>query len=635
MLPFRERRATARGWSRSLSALLVALCCNTLCLVGAALAQTRAESSDTAEPGPGGPIRLRQPAQTQVQGTEVAPVSMRAQGTEVAPVPPSTPYQLGEFEQYVQRQSLVPIRRLGAELIGGGYDSRGSDLSPLVPGDYLIAPGDEVLLSLWGSVDADLRLTVDRGGRVTIPRVGAVQVAGVRHGDLQDVLSRRVAQVFRNFQLSASLGQLRGIRVFVTGQVVRPGAYTVTSLSTVVSALMRAGGPSAGGSFRNITLWRGAERIGSFDLYDLLLRGDRSADRIVQAGDVVHVAAVGSQVGVIGSVNHPAVIEVKPGETVVDAVNYAGGFSAVADRNRVAIERLRERTLGRVTQLDLPRDGGQPLTQGDVLRAFSIVDTALPVQRQNKRVRVEGEVTNPAEYVLTEGSSVGDAIRAAGGYTSGAFVYATEFTRVRVQQTQQENYDRALRDLETDIARSSASQRISTQDEASSLQARNAANNRIIERLRALKPTGRIVLDLPPDATSLPDLALEDGDRIYVPSRPTTVGVFGSVFNAAAYLYTPDRTLDDYLNLAGGPTRGADEGSVFVVRANGKVVSGKQSSRWFNRSGGLGALRAEPGDTVFVPEELDKTTFFQATKDWTQILYQFGLGLAGIASAVR
>jgi protein involved in polysaccharide export with SLBB domain len=131
-------------------------------------------------------------------------------------------------------------------------------------------------------------------------------------------------------------------------------------------------------------------------------------------------------------------------------------------------------------------------------------------------------------------------------------------------------------------------------------------------------------------------LALEDGDRLYVPPRPSTVGVFGSVFNAATYLHTPERSVGDYLRLAGGPTRGADEGSIFLIRANGNVISTRQTSGgWFRRDSSLDALQAEPGDTIFVPEEMDKTTFLQAAKDWTQILFQFGLGLAGIKNALN
>lgn len=548
------------------------------------------------------------------------------------------PYQPGEFERFVQGQAgrEVRIRRFGAELVSELPDALSQDISPMAPPDYVLAPGDEVLLTLWGSVDADLRLVVDRGGRISVPRVGSIQVAGVRQAELAAVIERRVAQVFRNFQLSVSLGQLRGIRIFVTGFVVKPGAYTVSALSTVVGALMQAGGPSAAGSFRQVELRRHGALVAGFDLYDLLLKGNRSADRTLQGGDVVHVGPVGTQVGVIGSVNQAAVFELLKGEGVADALRMAGGFSAVADRTRLAVERLQERTARRVAELALPRDEALPLSNGDVLFAFSAAEVVSSIQNQNKRVRVDGEVNRSGEYVLPPGSTLQDALRAAGGLTATAFVYGTQFTRESVRQTQQENYDRALRDLETDFARAAGTQRVSSTEQAAGNQAQQTATSRLLQQLRALKPSGRVVLSVAPETGSLPELVLEDGDRLYIPPKPTTVGVFGSVFNTGSYLYGDGRTLDDYLRLAGGPTKGADEGSIFVVRSNGQVISGRQrgEASWFRRNS-IGSVAAEPGDTVFVPEEMDKTTFVQAAKDWTQILYQFGIGLAGIRSAVQ
>lgn len=588
-------------------------------------------SPDAIAPGTGGPIRLRQAVPT-------APLGDVAQdgGAPTSAQPPVKPYVPGEFERFVQRQAGpdTEVRRLGAELMTGAGDPRAAEPSPVVPGDYVLGPGDEVLVTLWGSVESDLRLTVDRNGRISLPRVGTIQVGGLRYEELPATVNRRVAQVFRNFESSVSLGQLRGIRVFVTGFVLRPGTYAVSSLSTVIGALMRAGGPSAAGSFRNIEVRRGSEAVVRLDLYELLLRGDRSSDRVLQAGDVVHVGAVGTQVGIIGSVNHPAVLELRAGETVADVLRMAGGFTAVADRSRLAVERLSERTTSRVAQLELPRDAAATLGHGDLLRAFSAVDATLSVQQQAKRVRVEGEVARPGEYVLAPTSTINDAIRAAGGLSPAAFVFATEFTRVSVQRTQQENYERALRDLETDLARASSTQRVVSAEDAAAQTARNAASARLVERLRALRPNGRVVLQLPIDATALPDLLLEDGDRIVIPSRPTTVGVMGSVFNAANYLHIPGRSIVEYLNLAGGPTKGADESSIFVVRANGNVESGLQRSGWLRRNDFRG-VEALPGDTVFVPEEMDKTTFVQVAKDWTQIVYQFGLGIAGLVAATR
>ena len=574
-----------------------------------------------------------------------------AQIPSVPPVAPETPQNTSgqgnqrnssdtSDAQQQQQQRPSPtskVRRLGADLmIADPCPLEGPDYNPLVPSDYVVQAGDELLVTLWGSVDADLRPIVDRSGRISIPRVGAIMVAGVRYAELRDVIAKRVAQVFKNFQVSVSLGQLRGVRVYISGFVQKPGAYSVNSLSTIAGALIKAGGPSAAGSFRNIQLRRGKEVVSTFDFYDVLLKGDRSNDRVVQPDDVIYVGPLGTQVALIGSVNQPAIFELKPGEKLADVLNMAGGPTPVADPTRIAIERLNDRATTRITQLELPQALNTELQSGDVLRAFNGVFAVLPVERQNKRVRIEGEVLRPGEYVLPARSSIRDALNAAGGMTPSAYVFGTEFSRETVRKTQQENYERALRDLELEFAKSSTTLRTNTADEAAAQTQRSAGTTRLIDRLRSLKPSGRIVLQLPPDSRELPDLALEDGDRLYIPALPTTVGVFGSVFNAGSFLWSDKRNMDDYMRLAGGPTKGADEASAFVIRANGSVVSNLQSKGWLStRSSEFVGLPAQPGDTIFVPEDISRVTFVQGAKDWTQILYQFGLGVAGIATFIK
>lgn len=595
-----------------------------------AFAQSSSTNAIESSQAAGGPIRLRQPAQAQV-GTQSD--SSRAPDGVAAPQAPKP----SDFETYVRRQpGGEDVRRLGLDLIDGLLPAgNGADYNPLVPADYLLRSGDELVVTLWGSVDADMRLQVDRSGRISIPRVGPVMVSGVRYADLPEVISRRVALVFKNFQLSVSLGQLRGLRVYVTGFVNKPGAVTVSSLSTLAQALMRAGGPSASGSFRNIQLRRGRDTVTNFDLYDLLLKGDRAADQLLQADDVIHVGAIGTQVAMIGSVNRPAIFEIKPSETIGDVLQMAGGFSAVADNRRLALERLDNTSANRLTQLDLPAAGTKVLANGDMLRAFNASDVVWPIGRKNKRVRVEGEVQRPGEYVLPPDSTLSDALRAAGGMAGNAYLYATEFTRESVRITQQQNYERALRDFETQVTSAAATRRTNTSEEAVALTSINSANTRLIEQLRTLKPSGRIVLQLTPTSTALPELVLEDGDRLNIPAKPTTVGVFGSVFSSGSYLHATSRTVGDYLRLAGGPTRGGDDGGVFVIRANGTVSSSLQESGFFSRGNQIAGLATEPGDTIFVPEELNKTTWLLNAKDWTQVLYQFGIGLAGIRSATR
>jgi protein involved in polysaccharide export with SLBB domain len=344
---------------------------------------------------------------------------------------------------------------------------------------------------------------------------------------------------------------------------------------------------------------------------------------------VIHVAPVGPQVAVLGSVNQPAIIELKAGDTLSAALRLVGGLSSVADTSRVSVETLSDRTSTRVAQVSWPEGGSRPLSGGDVVNVFSVVDTKIPMGKQNKRVVVEGEVQRPGVYVLPAQSSLRDAIAAAGGLTGDAFVFGTQFTRESVRITQQENYDRALRDLEVDLTRNSSTQRASSSDEVKAQEGRADAAQQLVNKLKLVRPNGRVVINMTPTETDLPLMTLEDGDRLYIPSSPTSVGVFGSVFNTGSFVYNGGRTIGDYLAQAGGTTRGADKDSVFLIRANGSVVSNLQSSGWLS-DGKLASLAALPGDTVFVPEELNKTTFVQNAKDWTQILYQFALGVAAV-----
>lgn len=232
----------------------------------------------------------------------------RSDGRNAQPEPrltiPTQRYEPGEFELYVQQlvaaqpvrqppgdrqQPAVrpEVRRFGENLVtDDAIASATQDPLPSVPADYIIRPGDEIALTIWGTVDADLQLTVDRAGRISVPHVGSISVAGLRNADLADTISRRTAQTFKNFQLTATLGQVRAIRVFVSGYVQRPGTVTVSGLSSVLHAIMRAGGPSAAGSFRDIHLRRAGHEVAAFDLYDLLLKGDRNTDQLVQPDDI-------------------------------------------------------------------------------------------------------------------------------------------------------------------------------------------------------------------------------------------------------------------------------------------------------------------------------------------------------------
>src|ERR1700730_16928905 len=262
------------------------------------------------------PIPLKRPITTP-QITNVAPVEATAeQGKDSKKnsiqLEPSLPPEPDlEFQEFVASSLGIKLPIFGQNL----FENVPSTFAPLdrvhVPADYIIGPDDELLIKAWGQVDVNWRAVVDRTGEVYIPQVGTFNVAGVRYGDLHDYLQAQVGRIFKNFQLSVSLGRLRSMQVFVVGQVKRPGSYTISSLSSLIDALFASVGPSKRGSMRRIQLKRDGNIVTTFELYDLIVNGDKSKDPRLQSGAVIYVPAVGPLVALAGSVNTPAVFELR------------------------------------------------------------------------------------------------------------------------------------------------------------------------------------------------------------------------------------------------------------------------------------------------------------------------------------
>jgi polysaccharide export outer membrane protein len=539
------------------------------------------------------------------------------------------PPPLSEFEKYVGERAGRPLPRFGSTLLLNGAQGFAVSPSATVPPDYTLNPGDELLIGVTGSVEADLQLTVDPEGRIFIPRVGSVSVAGVRYGDLAAALKQRFNEQYKRVNVSVIIGHLHGLTVYVTGYAVSPGAYTISSLSTMIDAVLAAGGPAGGGSFRMVQLRRGGQLVTTLDLYDLLLNGDKSHDASLQNEDVLNIEPVGPELAITGSVNQEAIYEAKPGETLGDMIRYAGGPNSLADEARVLVARL----------ADLDKTGSQELTfaaakvypaeRGDIVRILSLANIARPMERQAILATIEGEIDHPGRYYLRPGSTVGDLLAQAGGLTAGAFVYGTQVNRDSLRQQQQASFDRAIADLQLDAAAAPLSDIRTAVDRGASAAGRTQAALAIIDRLKAQKPDGRLVLALGFDATSLPaDLTLESNDRIYVPPRPKTVGVFGAVYETGSFLFTPGSRLSAYLGLAGGPKRIADRGDIFVVRANGSVLSARQTHDLANQP-------ALPGDVIFVPVRTSAGAFEKFLL-LAQVISQFaitGLTLAALAGS--
>src|SRR6266852_4491478 len=278
------------------------------------------------------------------------------------------------------------------------------DRVPVTP-DYLIGPGDELLIRVWGQVDVNYRAVVDRNGAIYVPRIGAISVAGTRYDQLHSVVQAAISRVYKNFELNITMGQLRSIQVFVVGQVRRPGTYTVSSLSSLVNALFASGGPSKRGSMRRIMLKRQGKEVTSFDLYDLLANGDKSKDAQLLPGDVIYIPPVGPLIAVAGSVNVPAIYELREGASLKQALDMAGGLTTTADGQKAVVERIENRSTRKVEEFPLDEKGLQrPLTDGDVVRIFSLSP------RFDNAVTLHGNVAHPGRYEWHSGLRLRDLI---------------------------------------------------------------------------------------------------------------------------------------------------------------------------------------------------------------------------------
>lgn len=365
--------------------------------------QTPNASSPQGTQNPSSQVLLPQ-LRTPVDTTQNPPLTVPLNPSEIRRpktiVSPET-----EFEQMVADSVGRPLPLFGQSL----FDQPPSTFAPndllQVPSDYIIGPGDGLQVRIWGQIGGDLRVTVDRSGQIYIPQVGEISVAGIHYGDLEQHLKAEVSNIFKNFNLTVNVSRLRSIQVLVLGNARYPGAYTISSLSTLVNAILASGGPAPQGSLRDIQVRRDGATITDFDFYDLLIKGDKSKDVRLQPGDILYIPHVGLLVAIAGSVNTPAIYEMKDNSTLNDLIEVAGDLSTVADTSRITIDRFVDHQVRKT--LEFPYDEqsrSSSVKDGDIVRVFSIVP------RFEDTVTLRGNIANPGRYPWKPGMRVRDLI---------------------------------------------------------------------------------------------------------------------------------------------------------------------------------------------------------------------------------
>jgi len=408
-----------------------------------------------------------------------------------------------------------------------------ANLSGPVDASYRINPGDRLVLVLTGDVEQSYTLDVTREGFVIIPQVGQIWVNNLTLGELENVLYSRLGRVYSGVRRGAGAtthfyvtpARLASNQIFVTGDVLRPGSYRVSSAGTALSALYAARGPSDNGSLRNVLIRRGGAVVDTLDVYDYLLNGNTAHDVRLTNSDLVFVPIHGPRARIVGEIARPATYEIKPNETLADALRFAGGFTATAARRRVQIERIvppAQRPLGGrdrvVTEIvsDQFTNGTGPsiaVLDGDVIRVFSVAS------RVRNRIYVRGDVWSPGSQGIAPGMKVSDALRLAGGVRPDVYLGQVLITR--------------------------------TQPDSSKIQLR-----------AALRDTTGAVIN---------DISLQEDDEIRVFSTsefrpPRYVAINGAVRKSGQFPYREGMTIRDLVLLAGGLDQSAYLNEAEVAR---------------------------------------------------------------------
>lgn len=306
------------------------------------------------------------------------------------------------------------ISQFGYNFFKPSLTSYSSPVDVPVALDYILGTGDRIILTVWGSIEGSYELEVNRSGDIILPKVGPVKIAGLPYGQLQQVVRTNMARVYKDFQLNVNMGRIRQIKVYVVGAVVNPGDYNLSSLTTVLSALSAAGGPTKNGTLRNINIKRGGNIVDSIDLYDFFLKGDKSRDIRLQSGDTIFVPSIGPVAGVAGNVRRPAIYELKDEKTLKDLLALADGVTSSGFLQRVQITRVDAHDKKAVADFSLdPKIGGKSLdelTQVIAIRDMDMVRISQINSLLRDSVRLEGYVLRQGDYALKSGMKISDLL---------------------------------------------------------------------------------------------------------------------------------------------------------------------------------------------------------------------------------
>ena len=486
-----------------------------------------------------------------------------------------------------------------------------------VPPSYTLGPGDELRIEYYGNENFTKQGYITRTGTLHLPILGPVTLAGLTFSEAEALVTKKVGQELIGTDVFMTLGELRSISIYVLGAAYQPGTYTISGLSTLTNALFASGGVNKVGSVRNIQVKRKGKVIKTFDLYDLLLKGDTSSDTRLQQGDTIFIPLIKETIRIQGQVLRPGHFEIKKGERLKDVLAFSGEVSPKAriELNRVDYETLNRRAF--FFSLDDKETLNLEMQRGD---SINVVENISLVARN---VLLSGEFHYPGSYSINVGDTLYDLIMRAGGYTDEAYSPAAVFTRVAIAKQQKESYIKSAESLEKALI-DSVSRGQQIDGEA------YLGISSFIKKLKAFEPIGRQEIDadlLILKTDPVMNLTMQDGDALFVPKRPISITVVGEVLNATSLTYAENLSLEDYIKMAGGMTAGADKQRIFIILPDGSAVPFKRGI--FSRDVSTSLM---PGSIVVVSRDPDPFNWLFVSTIVTPILSDLAMSIAAITT---
>ncbi|NQT46236.1 MAG: SLBB domain-containing protein [Candidatus Omnitrophica bacterium] len=322
----------------------------------------------------------------------------------------------------------------------GGFGSSQfkAQANVMVNSDYVIGPDDEMIISVWGNMQEVFKVTVDKEGKINLPKSGPLYVWGLKFKDCEELIKGKLSKHYSNLYISVSMGRLRLIEVFVLGEVVKPGSHSLSALSDIFHTLYIAGGPKKMGTMRRIQFLKDGGEAKVVDLYDILISGRKITDCKLESGDTIFVPPIGGAVGIAGSVKRPAIYEIKEDLSLADLIKMSGGISSVGYLNRIQVERVKEHSELVVFDLEFASEDELDSSSKDIRLQDGDLVLVYPIsQLKRNYVSISGNVTRPAEYEFKEGMTVKELLEKAGGILPGTYLERAEIYRFKDDNTRE------------------------------------------------------------------------------------------------------------------------------------------------------------------------------------------------------